>query len=135
MDTCIWIDYFEDRKDCYQDLGMLAWKLFGVIRASKSIIIVSVFVFRELESFYSLAQIRGLTLPFGDIIEKVYLSDAQLAEANKIVKEINIPRFDVIHAILARDNGAILISRDKHFELLKDIFYVLKPEELLGMFT
>ena len=64
-------------------------------------------------------------------MEKVDVSDKQREEAKKIAEEREVPKGDVIHAILARDNNAILISRDKHFQLLKDICEVMKPEDII----
>jgi len=36
-----------------------------------------------------------------------------------------------LHSILARDNQAVLITRDKHFLKLLDICIIKKPEELI----
>ncbi|MBN1376781.1 PIN domain-containing protein [Candidatus Woesearchaeota archaeon] len=49
----------------------------------------------------------------------------------KISRKINIPKNDVLHAILARDNNAILVTRDKHFYKLAEKIIVKKPEELI----
>lgn len=35
------------------------------------------------------------------------------------------------HVILARDNNAIMVTRDEHFYKLTDIVSVKKPEELI----
>ena len=43
----------------------------------------------------------------------------------------NVPRGDAIHAIIARDYELILITRDKHFQNLKDIAECYKPEEII----
>ena len=64
-------------------------------------------------------------------MEKVGISDEDIKEAKKISEERGLPFGDVMHAILARNNNAILISRDKHFQLLKDICEVVKPEEII----
>jgi predicted nucleic acid-binding protein len=129
LDTSIWMDYYEDRTDPSKDIGEFAFKLLCKLLASKSKIVVSTFLLRELETAYSLDKIRGLTIPFEKLMEKVDVSDNQREEAKKIAEERGVPKGDVIHAILARDNNAILVSRDKHFQLLKDICEVMKPEE------
>jgi len=131
LDTSIWMDYYEDRKDPSKDLGEFAFRLLCKLLASKSKIVVSTFLLRELEVAYSLDKIRGLTKPFEKLMEKVDVSDSQREEAKKIAKERDVPKGDVIHAILARDNNAILVSRDKHFQLLKDICDVVKPEDII----
>ena len=130
LDTSVWMDYYEDRTDPSKDIGEFAFKLLCRLLASKSKIIVSTFLLRELETAYTLDKIRGLTYHFRKLMEKVDVSDKQREEAKKIAKERGIPKGDAIHAVLARDNGAILISRDKHFQLLKDICEVMKPEEI-----
>ena len=86
----------------------------------------------ELETRYSADEIRGLMLPFSKILEKTELSSEQEKEAGIISQKRNLPKGDAIHAILARDNKAILVSRDKHFQLLKDICIVMKPEEIIS---
>ena len=131
LDTSVWMDYYEDRKDSSNDLGDAAFRLLSKLLASKSRIVVSTFLLRELETAYSLDKIRGLALPFEKLMEKVDVSDKQREEAKKIAEERGIPKGDVIHAVLARDNKAILVSRDKHFQLLKDIFEAVKPEEII----
>ena len=64
-------------------------------------------------------------------MERVDVSDEQRDEAKKIAEKRRLPKGDVIHAILARDNKAVLVSRDKHFQLLKDICEVVKPEDII----
>lgn len=43
----------------------------------------------------------------------------------------DVPLRDALHAVIARDNGAQLVSRDWDFEQLKDITKTKKPEDLL----
>jgi len=42
-----------------------------------------------------------------------------------------VPFFDALHAVLARDNKAIMVTRDKHFDELLDITKYKKPEEII----
>lgn len=46
----------------------------------------------------------------------------------------SIPAGDALHALLAQKHHALLITRDKHFQKLKDIIPVLKPEEAFDIF-
>lgn len=131
LDTSVWMDYYEDRTDPSKDIGEFAFKLLCKLLASKSKIVVSTFLLKELEVVYSLDQIRGLVRPFEKLMEKVGINDENIKEAKKISEERGLPFGDVMHAILARNNKAILISRDKHFQLLKDICEVVKPEEII----
>jgi rRNA-processing protein FCF1 len=82
LDTSIWMDYYEDRIDPYEDLGEFAFKLLCKLLASKSKIVVSTFLLRELETAYSLDKIIGLTQPFEKLMEKVNVSNKQREEAN-----------------------------------------------------
>src|SRR3989344_4748813 len=112
VDTSIWMDYYEDRTDPSKDIGECAFKLLCKLLVSSSKIVVSNFLLRELEVAYSLDQIRGLARPFERLMEKVEVSDKQREEAKRIAEERKLPKGDDIHAILARDNNAILVSRD-----------------------
>ena len=131
VDTNIWRDYYEDRKDPYKDLGEIAFRLLSKLLALNSRIVVSTFLLREFEVSYDIDAIRGLTHHFERLMEKVSPSDEQLDEANKIARDRNVPRGDVIHAILARDNDAVLVSRDKHFKVLTDICKCVKKEDII----
>jgi hypothetical protein len=68
---------------------------------------------------------------FEDILEKIISSEKQRHEARKISAERNVPKGDALHAIMAGDYSAILVSRDKHFRQLKDISDYHRPEELI----
>jgi predicted nucleic acid-binding protein len=131
LDTSVWMDYYEDRKDPSKDIGEMAFRLLWKLLASNSKLVVSTFLLSELKTAYSLDKIRGLTIPFEKLMEKVDVSDKQREEAKKISEKRRIPKGDAIHAILARDNNAILVSRDKHFKMLKDVCEVMRPEEII----
>jgi predicted nucleic acid-binding protein len=131
IDTSIWMDLLEDRKGYNNEpLGDYALKLFSLIKAKKSTLILSDILIRELEGYYSLEEINGMMLPFQKIIEKIIATKEQRVEARKIAEERNLPPGDCLHAILARDNDFILITRDKDFKLLEDITSHYKPEEI-----
>ena len=132
VDTSIWIDLVEDRKG-YNDepLGTYALKLFAMIKAKKHKMVVSDLLVRELESKYSMEEINGMILPFQKIMEKVFVTREQRDEAKKIAEERNLPPGDVLHAIVARNNNYIMITRDKHFRELEDITKHSKPEGII----
>ena len=54
----------------------------------------------------------------------------QIKEAATLSEEKKVPFGDAVHAILARDNNAIMVTRDHHFSKLKECIIVKKPEEL-----
>lgn len=132
LDTAIWIDLYEDRKGFDKEpLGDFAWELLSSILANNNKIILSDFIIKELEAKYSLEQINGLFRPFKDVLIKVFLTKKQKDEAKKLIKNRNLPKGDAIHAIIARDNKAVLITRDKHFAELESISKYFKPEDVI----
>ena len=131
-DTSIWIDLLQDRKGYNNEpLGDYALKLFYFIRENNHRLIISDILIKELERYYSIAEINGMLKFYEDLIEKVFVSEKIAKEANKIVKERNLPLGDVLHTLLARDNNLILVTRDRHFKELENISKSYKPEELI----
>ena len=130
IDTSIWMDVLEDRKG-YGDepLGEYALKLFSMIRSKKDVIVISDILMKELLGYYSLDQVNGMLRPF--FVLKIFTSKKQDRIAIKIAERRNLPKGDVLHAILAKDSGSVLVTRDKHFEKLVDICNYYKPEELI----
>ena len=132
VDTCIWIDFYENRSDKFRPLGDWALMFFKKVEQEEEIIFVSDVVVRELSRFYSPEKIREIF----DVFENKYLlqfltkTRIQVAEAVKMNRLKQIGFSDILHAIIARDAGAILITRDAHF-LAQDIVTVKKPEDLL----
>ena len=43
-----------------------------------------------------------------------------------------IPWGDALHALIARDNGAVLIATDKHFQKMEDITKPIRPQEIIS---
>jgi predicted nucleic acid-binding protein len=127
LDTSIWLDYFENRSDRFRPLGEWALALLGKIRAEKGRIIVSDVVLDELRS----QSAQDILKPFEDCIDRITTTDKQLKECRRIRAELEIPRGDILHAILSRDHNCLLVSRDNHFFMLAGINRTYKPEELL----
>jgi len=131
FDTSIFIDYYENRSDNFRPLGEWAFRLLMTIRNRGNVLLVSDAVFEELVQHYSKEKIDNMLQPFQDNIVEIKATMEQREEATKTAHERNLPRRDVLHAILTRDHSAVLIARDKHFELLTDITISRKPEELI----
>lgn len=131
IDTSIWVDLYEDRKG-YQNepLGDFAFKLFSIIKSRQNKIVITDLTIRELEMNYSIEEINGMMKLFESMLDKIIASKEQRDEAKRIAEERDLPKGDVLHTILARDNRLILISRDKHFKQLTDISNYYKPEEI-----
>lgn len=132
IDMSIWVDLYEDRKGYDNEpLGDYAFKLLVKIKAQEKVIVLTDFLIKELETLYSVAEINGIFNPFNKIIKKVIATRKQREEAKKIAKERCVPAGDALHAIVARNNNSIIITRDRHFRKLEDISKHHKPEELI----
>ncbi len=64
-------------------------------------------------------------------LEKTFRTLSQAEEADRLAQEQKIPYGDALHAILARELEAVLVTRDKHFKRLTNISKPFKPETLL----
>ena len=132
LDTSIWMDIYEDRKGFRDEpLGDFALRLISVILTRKDTLVLSDLLIKELEMNYSIDEINGMVKPFESIVEKIVTSKKQHDESLKISLAENVPRGDALHAVLARDNGLILVTRDNHFKKLRRISNHYKPEELI----
>ena len=132
IDTSIWVDIYEDRKGYNNEpLGDYAFNLLVKIKAQEKIIVLTDFLTKELETLYSAAEINGMFKPFEKIIKKIIATEKQREESKKIAKERDVPAGDALHAIIARDNDLILVTRDRHFRKLEDISKHYKPEDLI----
>jgi len=129
LDTSIWRDYFEDRKDSLRPLGEFAFQFLKNCARQKCDILYSVAVLFELKHQALLLE-SELPQEFKLVLKIVPVFDAQNKEALQISKQRRLPFNDVLHAIIARDNKAVLISRDAHFNALLDIVDSKAPEEV-----
>ena len=132
LDSCIWRDYFENRSDKFRPLGDWAFRLLRKAILDSALIIYSELVEDELKIAYSEEEISEIfSVVPEEILLKVDISKAQLTEAIQFSKKTNFPVKDMLHAILSRDNGAILVTRDKHFSELEKDIVIMKPEDLI----
>lgn len=133
LDTAIWRDYFEDRKDGIRPLGEFAFQFLKKCTEIGAEILVSDTVVFELEARLSKERVKEIFSSFGGIIKKIAANSGQLSEARKEWQKRNkaLPFKDVLHAIIARDNDAVLVARDNHFfDMLTSIVEVEKPEDI-----
>ena len=74
LDTAIWRDLHDNRKDKSKNLGELAFELFGRIRSNKEKIVYSDFVVEELSRAYDEQTISKLFKNVSELLEKVEIS-------------------------------------------------------------
>ena len=132
LDTCIWRDYFEDRKDNLKPLGEFAFQFLKKCVKENAVIFVSDLVVMELQKEYSSEQIESMFLEFIHLIVRITHLKEQFKEAFNVYEKFDkrLPFYDILHSIVARDKNAILVSRDNHFKKI-NLCRTELPEELL----
>ena len=128
FDTSIWLDYYEKRGQN----GKHALNLIMKIANEDCKIFYSDLNIKELKNIgYSNQEIINLFSIAKTNRVHVHIYREQVEESRNTAKKREVPNSDVLHAILCRDNNLQLISRDVHFEKLKDISEAKKPEEFI----
>jgi predicted nucleic acid-binding protein len=131
LDSAIWRDLHEGREDRFRPLGEWAFELLRKIRISRDKVIYSKLIVDELSVAYDKETITKLFQNTTEMLQRVEINENQVREAARLSKKYNIPFGDALHGILARDNDAIMVTRDHHFEKLNNIVSVKKPEDLI----
>jgi predicted nucleic acid-binding protein len=134
LDSCIWRDHYEDRfGPGGRPLGRYATKLVMKIMKDRSSILVSDVVVRELSKEFGEEGINDMfkLLSLIGLVKMVNFSKKDAVEAERLARTKNIPIPDALHAVIARDNSAVLVSQDRHFQLLTDTVEVRRPEDIL----
>lgn len=130
-DTNIWRDYFEDRKDNMKPLGEFAFRFLQECLERKIPLLVSTLVVSELRHYYSAPRIEQVFEPYAAIIVKVEITREEHESAKKLSHVVRGSHYaDILHAIIARNHSAILVTRDKGFIHLADLVEVVNPEEI-----
>ena len=126
LDTCIWIDFIENRYDRMNPIGEYAFLFLKKCRKKNKIILYSNHTIYELNrtgyDFFELSK------DFKKVLKKVEIKNIDLVKANEIKKINFIPFGDALHLILTRKNNGILVSRDNH---LLDFKKTKLPEKLI----
>jgi len=133
VDTNVWRDLLESRDDGLKPLGEFAHQFLKQAILSGDKILYSDLVVEELMAVYSGKEIEKYCLESirdVNLLEKVVITNGQFGQAVEVARQRGVPRGDALHAILARDAKAIVITRDKHFEALQDVVESRKPEEV-----
>ncbi len=132
LDTAIWIDICEDRKGYFgEDLADSPLKLLILIKTKKKRLVITDILIQELGHRYSEEEITGILAPFEGLIDRIRVNLVQKEEAKELARKNMVPLGDALHAIIARDNNLILVSRDNNFRKLRKISQCYKPEELI----
>ena len=133
LDSCIWRDYYENRfGQKGKPIGRFALHFLTKIIEKKEIIFFSELIIKELKAYLLDDNINEMfrILFHSNILHKINIDDEDYKKAKEWALLRDIPASDAAHAIMAGKNDAILVTRDNHFEKLKDIVEVKKPEEI-----
>jgi len=133
VDSNVWLDLAFDRRNHIRPLGELAFQFFKKCMRNEWKILYSDIVLEELGKFLTKEEIKVRcfgVVSEADLLVNVESTLSQTKEAKKVAEKHGVPAPDALHAILARDNKARLVSRDAHFEKLFEIVSVHLPEEI-----
>jgi predicted nucleic acid-binding protein len=134
FDSCIWKDHYENRfGPGGRPLGDYATRLFMKVMKNRDTLLFSELVVEELklrhdkveiDRFFNIISLLG-------ILKLVDITKEERMEAKLIAAERGVPFHDALHAIIARDNDAIIVTQDRHFNELVEVVVAKRPEELL----
>lgn len=132
FDTSIWLDIFEDRNEQQFQKSDFAQQLLNkIITANERIIVSDVVLFELKSARYSEEEINALLQPLKPVLDFIEASEKQLGKAKDLAAKRSVPKGDALHALIARDQRAMLVSWDKDFQKLLDIITPKNPRELI----
>ena len=131
FDTLIWLDFFEDRNEPNFPKSEWAKELVKKIKSREDEIIFSDINLIELVRVgYSEFEINDILNIIG-VVVKVESTEKEIRKSKDLSFKRNIPKGDALHALIARDNHAILITFDNDFQKLLDIIRPHRTNDLL----
>ncbi len=125
------MDFFEDRNEPDFPKGELIQQLIQKIIRDDEIIMYSDVNLLELRNVgYSEYEIEELFRPLKPVLMFAESTEKQRRRAGEIASQREIPKGDVLHALLARDTNASMITHDLHFKEIEDI---IRPNSVRDM--
>ena len=132
FDTSIWLDFFENRDEPNLPKGRLVHELLNKITRTDAKVIYSDHNIFELVSVgYSPYEINDMFKPLKLILIFIEATEKEIRKAKDLATKRNIPKGDALHALITRDNKAILVTLDKHFKEVPDIIKPKRPQDLI----
>jgi hypothetical protein len=128
VDTAIWRDYLENRHDRFRPLGDWALDFFKKAEERGDELLASKMVVLELKRAHTDSGIDDMMVTFK--VRFVEAPPGLFAFAHRLARARAIPEADALHALVARREDAVLVTRDKDFIEVLDLVDVRKPEEL-----
>jgi len=133
IDTCIWRDFYENRTGFTGNpLGKYASEMFMLIVKKNHKVLFSKCIIWELKKDHKEEEINNMLglLAMNNILARIDITDDEYNEARNLSQKRNLPLVDCLIAVQARNHNAVIISNDKHFDLLSDIAIRIRPNEL-----
>ncbi len=132
FDTSIWLDLFEAREEHHLHKYTYIRQLLEKITHCDDAIIYSKIVINELISLgYTRYELNALFTSYQPFLIYVWYTRQHAGKAKDLAFKRKIPLSDAFHALIARENKATLVTRDRDFKKLRDIVITKTPEELL----
>jgi len=132
LGTSIWLDFFENRNELNLPKGDWAHKLLNIITTNNEKVIYSDIIILELGvAGYQPYEIEELFEKIKPILIFVESTEKQTRKAKDLASKRDVPKGDALHALIARDNKAILITLDNHFKKLLDIIKPKRPQDII----
>ncbi len=130
VDTNVYMDLFEGRKDKFRDLGEFALNVFRRVREGQYCLVISDWVIEEFKKFRDPKEIEGLL----DGLKKEHLvrittTSEDKREARRLSSN-NFP--DALHVVLAKKSNCFyLVTRNiQDFAEFQKYIEIAIPEEL-----
>lgn len=132
LDTSVWLDFFENRNEPNLPKGDLAHELLNKITEDNNKVIYSDIVILELGLVnYLPHEIENLFEKIKLILIFIESTEKQARRARDLSLKRKVPKGDALHALIARDNKATLVTLDNHFKKLLDITKPKRPQDLI----
>ena len=137
LDTNSYLDYYLDRKDNLRPLGLYASKLYNEAVSCKFQVLISEAVIQELCDVLKFKPMQVWEIILKPLAEKekIEIVECSAIEARKLTwqfsEKCSLPKMDALHFGLSIKTNSILVTRDSHFDKLKEEFRIKKPEDLL----
>lgn len=134
VDTCVWMDFYENRKNKFgKNIGCYAYEFIVKCAKKNFSVYMSKITVGELKTKFCEEEIETI-LRYLQLILNLKITEVEKSEflkAKELANNRKIPNADCILAIQARNNDFVVVTRDKHFfNDLKDVCDSIRPEDV-----
>lgn len=132
FDTSIWLDFLEKRDEPNFPKATWAKELIRkIINNRYKILFSDVNMLELVNNNYLEFEIEEFISSLRPIIIYVEATEYEIGKAKDLAQKRDVPKKDALHALIARDNNAILITLDNHFKKTADISIPHSPKEFI----